>query len=484
MKYGQRFEEASVPGWSLHNIDYTALKHQIKTHTSKAQATAIAIPGQQDHALEKFENAFYHELCSQHGRVHLFVTSKADEIARRLRHLSDLLNQLIIRCADSRGVSVKRQRRFSRYQSQIEECGRDTRALARFVDAQVTAFRKILKKYKKWTASTTLSARFNENVLGSPKSFTTRDLRPLQLQYQELLLTLEAASPVGTTASELSQSRSPSRRGSRRRAHTPPALITTYWNEYEHGSEAGDYGDHDDGAYAIYIDPDASADIPGLVYIKTLFTAPVDKMRHWLKRSRVTSASSGSTIVASPSSPETQSLLNHDNRNNNNRHTNNRTTIDSNTTPTDYFSITRPATTPTTDAEATDEEYTSSDDQRHLGSRSFGGEAALVHHKVAIYRDRILTRSVVLAFAAAFVLLIISGVLIATGRHRQRLEVDAGVTVGSVASLFCACMGLGAMLYRQFPTGYMYCSAVWITFLALCVLNGMLLVLVVGSNGL
>ncbi len=67
------------------NIDYNSLKHHIKVHTTKDQATAIAIPGRQDTALGRFENDLYSELCQQHDRVDLFVTSKADEIARRLR---------------------------------------------------------------------------------------------------------------------------------------------------------------------------------------------------------------------------------------------------------------------------------------------------------------------------------------------------------------------------------------------------------------
>lgn len=72
------------------NLDYNSLKHEIKTHTTRNQATAIAIPGQQDQALRKFEDGLYLELCRQHDRVGLFVTSKADEISRRLGtlHLS------------------------------------------------------------------------------------------------------------------------------------------------------------------------------------------------------------------------------------------------------------------------------------------------------------------------------------------------------------------------------------------------------------
>ena len=69
----------------LDNIDYNSLKHHIKVHTTRDQATAIAIPGRPNTALHKFEDDFYAELCHQHGRVELFVSSKADEIARRLR---------------------------------------------------------------------------------------------------------------------------------------------------------------------------------------------------------------------------------------------------------------------------------------------------------------------------------------------------------------------------------------------------------------
>ncbi|KAI1389650.1 uncharacterized protein F4822DRAFT_427991 [Hypoxylon trugodes] len=469
MKYGEHFEEESVPSWSLHNIDYNSLKHQIKTHTTKDQATAIAIPGQQDHALKRFEDAFYIELCNQHNRVGLFVTSKADEISRRLHHLSDSVHQLIIRCDKAGGVSPKRQRRFAKYALQVDECEDDIKALSRFVNAQVIAFRKILKKYRKWTGSTSLSSRFKENVLTSPKSFTKRDFHPVRLQHREVLATLEAATPdINYLQAERQRAKIQyeSQNGSRRssQTHLPkPASVSTpggssmtYWNEYEHGSEAGG---NDDEGYALYIDPNASADFPGFVYIKHMFTAPVDTVRHWLK-----------ARTPNPYPSETQSLL-------------------SGSQPADYFSARPSPTAQTTDNEATEDEYASSLNSS-VGRRNKARYAALPAteedqgYQIALYRDKMLTRTVIVSFVVAFVLLVISGVLIATGRHKLRLEVDAGVTVGSVASLFCVCMGLGAMLYRQYPAGYLYSLAVWAAFVAVCALNGMLLVLVVGTNGI
>ena len=66
------------------NLDYNSLKHEIKVHTTRDQATAMVIPGHQDTALTKFEERLYQELCNQHGRVDMFIKSKADEITRRL----------------------------------------------------------------------------------------------------------------------------------------------------------------------------------------------------------------------------------------------------------------------------------------------------------------------------------------------------------------------------------------------------------------
>ncbi|KAI0406467.1 hypothetical protein F4802DRAFT_613351 [Xylaria palmicola] len=479
MKFGERLEEASVPGWSLHNVDYNSLKHQIKARTTRDQATAataIAIPGQQDYALRRFEDAFYLELCSQHGRVGLFVTSKADEISRRIRHVSGLTHQLLQKCADTRGLSVKRQRRIARYQAQTEECGQDIRALDRFVDVQVTAFRKILKKYKKWTGSTTLGSRFKENILSNPKSFTNYNFTPPQLQYQALHTTLEAALPYNTIAPEPpfpTESRDhssrrihPSHRDSRRSSHcsaipTPP----TYWNEYEHGSEAGDQDD----AYVIYIDPNADDKFPGLAYVKSMFGGPVDQVRHWLQ-----SQKSKDTAASTPS--ETQSLLG------------------APVPPTDYFAVGGPLAARRQEPRSEDGYISSEEGAPHqprgLGffsssySYSSFSSGTADDPKAGRYQDKVLTQSVVLAFVAAFMLLGVSALLVVTGRHRLRLEVDAGATLGSVASLFCACMGLCAMLYRQYPAGYLYCLTVWAAFVTVCALNGILLVLVARSSGL
>lgn len=67
------------------NVDYNRLKNVIKVNTTRDQARALAIPGQADTALEKFEDLFFEDLCIEHDRPDLFVKSKVDEINCRLR---------------------------------------------------------------------------------------------------------------------------------------------------------------------------------------------------------------------------------------------------------------------------------------------------------------------------------------------------------------------------------------------------------------
>ncbi|KAI1850553.1 hypothetical protein JX265_004263 [Neoarthrinium moseri] len=463
MKYGDYFEAESVPRWSLHNIDYNSLKHLIRLHTTKGQATAIAIPGQVDHALERFENDFYQELCRQHDRVGLFVASKADEISRRLKGTSGLINTLILRCAGGRGVTPKRQRRFLKYQQDVVECGDDIRDLQRFVRAQVEAFRKIMKKYKKWTGSTTLTARFTDNVLCNYKSFTKRDFHPLQLQYRDILTTIQAASPGiaspverpgssdampdaqprGSRRSSLQHSRLSSQtRQSRHIQVQEPA--PQGWNEYDNGSEAGD-------EYYIELDPDDSGAFPGLETMKNVLGAPVRSIRGLFSRS------SGKDAERQPLMNGSQGM--------------------------DYFSA-RPSTQ-ATDTEATEDEDASSAEFPVYGfAAHYAALPSIEEQRVERFKETVLHRSIVLSYVGAIILTVIAGVLVATGRHRLRLEVDAGVILAVVASLFAGCMGLGAMLYRQDSLSFLYQAAVWMTFVAVCLLNGMLLILVVGSNGL
>ena len=79
------------------------------------------IPGHVDTALAKFENLFFNELSNQHDRVDLFVSSKADEIGRRLESYQRDFLRLRARCEynDGKPMSQKKREKFARYDNQI-----------------------------------------------------------------------------------------------------------------------------------------------------------------------------------------------------------------------------------------------------------------------------------------------------------------------------------------------------------------------------
>ena len=72
--------------------------------------------------------------------------------------------------------------------------------MSRFVGAQSLAFQKLLKKYRKWTGSTTLTQRFREEVLDRPGSFSKRDFQPLLSQWTEVLAYVRAPFEEGAKA--------------------------------------------------------------------------------------------------------------------------------------------------------------------------------------------------------------------------------------------------------------------------------------------
>lgn len=492
MKYGEQFEHESVPEWSLHNIDYNSLKHHIKAHTTKGQGVrAIAIPGHQDAQLGKFEDDFYAELCRQHDRVGLFVTSKADELSRRLQHLSDSIHNTLRQCA-RRKMSAKRQRRLMRYGQVAVQCGDEIRDLQRFVGAQVTAFGKILKKYRKWTGSQSLGARFKENVLSDSKSFTNRDFHQLETQYEDLINEIRAVTPPDSSpVTPADRPTTPSRRHSEQ--HQPDGIVvvptdfgshpqqqqqpTSYWNEYDNSSEAGD----NDGGYVIYINPENDEiRIPGFSALAALLSMPLETAKAWL---------------AARNSSERQPLLPTAGN------TNNQTLNPEMAISSSYGAIAPhsrdegacsvgPSTAAGYSGDEEDLDLASDGDTEfpHGYDVRFAALPSINDQRIPRYRDRMLFWGTVGANAAALVLLSVAALLIVTGKHKLRAEVDAGVIVGVMASLGCACAALGMTLTREGPAGQgvglLNTLVVYASFIGICVLNGALLVLVVGNTSL
>ncbi|KAK2615675.1 hypothetical protein N8I77_002413 [Diaporthe amygdali] len=497
MKYGQNFEKESVPEWALHNIDYNSLKHFIKANTTRDQAKAITIPGQPDTHLAKVEDELYNELCAQHDSAGLFVSAKADEITRRLQHLSSQVQRLIARCNDDpERMPRKRQRRFVRLERDVLKCGNDIQDLQRFVNAQSIAFRKILKKYRKWTGASTLGNRFRDDVLNQPKSFTRRDFHPLQQAYTELLSTIQASSPAqsypqspstddGSSVSGLPDNPRQSLRRVTIHAGPPetrtfscPTQQAGYWNEYENGSENGDAGDE----YVLYINPDEETDYGAdLKALVNAIAAPFSKARSWVR----------------VRGQERQSLLS--------RHASDTSygATDDNNSPTrdGYFanhparqlqssgsdSHTAVATDGDDDADLDlegDIGYASSEEFPAGYETHWATLPSVSDQRMAMYKDRVMFLVTSGLYAMSFLLLGISTVLMLTGRHKLRVEVDAGVTIGSVVSLGCACTALALTMARWDSLGIANKAVISFTFASCCVLNGMLLILVMGNSSL
>ena len=380
-------------------------------------------------------------------------------------------------------------------------CGDDIRNLRRFVGAQVVAFRKILKKYRKWTGSSTLSSRFRDNVLSHPKSFTRRDFSQLETQYDDLMETLRAATP--TDASRLV---SPT--GEPRDSHghlspkntmvaANPHQPVVYWNEYDCGSEAGDQERNADDDYAIYIDPNEDS-FPGMKILGAFFANPVKKLGALMS---IRSRDSAETLdpergpLLPPTTTSSSSLMTYGSARSSGPASE----------PQSYFTITpggRDRSGALSSSLGNAETDVEDDSRRPSRRGSYGGYASsqdefpsgyrpiyaalpsINEQRIAKYRDTMLVRGTWGCYAVACVLMGIAAVLVSTGRHKKRLEVDAGVTMGIMTSLGLACAAICMSGSREEKVSWLARLAAMGMFAAICLVNGILLVLVVRNGAI
>ncbi|KAI1001765.1 hypothetical protein K3495_g6438 [Podosphaera aphanis] len=434
MKFGQKFRRESAPQWASFNVDYDELKNIIRIHTTKSQNQAITIPGQKDTFLERFESQYYCELVNQHDRVDLFVKSKTGEINRRLHFLQKQIFKHLSRISSNthptKLISPQRLEKLARYDGQLERCGEDIRCLQRFISAQRMAFHKILKKYTKWTGSRALAEKFTDDVLTSPKSFTRWDSEPLVLLYTDLLTSLRAAVPNFKKERNSTARLNPEPPNAETATESEP--LRTYWNEYDNGSEA------EDEPYLVYIDPDLES-FPGvrtLTYVFSKARMPVEKVKEWFN--------------FTPSPGERQPLLGY-------RHDNIRE--HQSFTDTDVDEVYAPSLDSSTGHATYCAELQSAEDQE-LNS----------------HRESLLFRTMLGSFTASFVLLLVAGMLAFTGKKKLRVEVDAGVIVGVIASLFFATVGFCLMRCRRETLSWPHRISVSLTYVIACIFNCLILV--------
>jgi hypothetical protein len=216
----------------------------------------------------------------------------------------------------------------------------------------------------------------------------------------------------------------------------------TYWNEYDNGSET----EHD--VYTIYIDPDADSNFPGSKTISFLLSkamVPMEKVKGWL------------SPIASPG--ERQPLIGNENGSNG------------------YFTE-----QPETDVD--DETYASSSDFPGGYTTHYAMFPSINDQKLVQERKKLVIQGIFGAFTASILLMAVAGILVATGRHKLRVEVDAGVFTGVAASLFFATMAFAGMLYEQEKIGTVYRWSVILTFVVICVLNSFIMAMVMADTRL
>lgn len=202
--------------------------------------------------------------------------------------------RLSITCATSNSENAipRRQSHSAEVKSELLQCGDDIQSLQRFVGAQAIALQKILKKYKRWTGSSTLGSRFRSAFLSRPTNFTRQNYSLLYTEYTSMLSRLETtfrADPNNTVtphAGSPTLSPYPSERPSvSENKSVQASQQTRYWNEYDDGS--GSFPD----TYWINIDnPSTELNFWGVAIAISRLTIidPITKWRPGERRERTT----------------------------------------------------------------------------------------------------------------------------------------------------------------------------------------------------
>ncbi|OCT51866.1 hypothetical protein CLCR_08116 [Cladophialophora carrionii] len=202
MKFGETFAQRSVPEWAAFNLNYNGIKDVIKRNTSNNvnHGGPVNIPQQGKSRWEDSDQALFDILRDQYDNSSLFLRMKQGEIDRRLAVLKKQIISLRT-YADERAFEgdVKASmhgRKHRRLSKEIEELGDLIQKVARFASAQKIAFRKLLKKYTKWTGCTSLQTRTDVELFSSNQLKTDYSNYLQELANLRAILAEELAGPM------------------------------------------------------------------------------------------------------------------------------------------------------------------------------------------------------------------------------------------------------------------------------------------------
>jgi VTC domain len=181
----------------------------IKERTSgKGTTSPVSIPGQGNggEALAQLEDELFSILCSQHKRVNLFTRSKYGEFERHLNYIDRQARLLTRTKTAPSSQPIRNTRRYANLVRDLESLGEDVQSLSRYVATQNQAFRKILKKYHKWTGPSGLELRLNNETFNQPGSALNLDFMPLLDHSSRIKSSLTALSyPTSDAGGQSSQ---------------------------------------------------------------------------------------------------------------------------------------------------------------------------------------------------------------------------------------------------------------------------------------
>lgn len=304
---------------------------------------------------------------------------------------------------------------------------------------------------QKWTGSTTLGDRFKFEVLDDTKSFTHLTFSDLKKEFKDLADDVQAvtsrtaifATPVTdgggpTTSRRASIAGSEVLEGRRRE----PCNRPRYWNEYEDGSEVGDV------TYEIYVIPDEDDDL-----LPAWVTNPFVVIASWFRRK-------GQHHYDDDNDEEERA----------------RAPLLSGESPSLSYAGT--ATTPPTQDDSDNDDDAGSSSADELSNEYDARYASLSIHdrKMEDFRNAALARGSLGLFFISSVFMVVAAILVSTGRHKKRVEVDVGVTIGIATALGCCFVALALFLLRTDRKGAAETAIIWIWFVIVCGGSGAFLV--------
>lgn len=243
--------------------------------------------------------------------------------------------------------------------------------------------------------------------------------------------------------------------GSRRESLNPvPSQIQqpspsrqVYWNEYDNGSDVDQ-----DEPYYIYTDPNAEMTFPGAEVVASAIRRTkqgMEKVKHWF------------TPPGSPENPEREALLGNGHRR--------------------FFQRSPHGTTNGSETDVEDEAYASSVNFPGGYVAHYATFPSVADQRLSRFQEQTLLFTMISCFFFSALSEAASTLLLATGRHKLRTEVDLGALMGALLGLCLAAGGITCMACRNEKLGWVHRGAVLLTTTVLLVGSIILLIMVIGN---